>query len=87
MSSKICSDEQLEEMGSRVTLMRDHTVEIWRIGMKALLISSPEYKLICTQGTKVQDLHFKLREMAVEREWPRERLDKVFGPQHYTAFS
>lgn len=75
-------DEELEKMGRAASSMLAAAVGIWKTGAACLSASSPEYRAICSAGSRAQDTCFKLHEEAVRRGWPVKKRDAVFPDRH-----
>jgi len=83
---KTMSDEDLAALGTDLSRMLEAAVSAWEHGMKVLPINSREYKAICSAGKKTQAAYILIRDEAHDREWPCEKVDRVFSSKTGCGF-
>lgn len=84
---KPLTDETLEQLGILFTRMVTDAHEAWVLGMKVLPLQSTEYRKLCQAGKNAQAVRDHLRDEAVLRDWPAERMARVFGNPTYVSFN
>ena len=73
------TDQQLEELGKKVSIMHQDAILVWKMAMAAMPIRSKQYREVCSMGRKIQDAYFSLRNEAEARNWQVDRREDVFS--------
>lgn len=87
--SKRMTDDELEVICRDLDAALEHIRAAWEAGMKSMLLSSSEYRQICSAGRRAMKAHETMKNIAFERGWSREKMNEVFGLSRgvYTYFS